>query len=239
MQYMDTWPTGNIAQAEITQGRFAIVIDILRASTTIATALAHGALCVTPCAEIADARAYKQAHPDALLGGERKAVVIEGFDLGNSPLEYTPQRVRNRRIAMSTTNGTRALRAADRAKVVCVGCFANADAVIRLAKASGLDIAIVCAGTRGRFSLEDVLCAGLFVEALAKPDTVLCDFSIAARALYRLHQDHLQDAVASTKHGRTLQQAGFAYDIPPCAACNTLDVVPVMQQDGALYAVRP
>ena len=150
-------------------GGTAVVIDVLRASTTIAYALDAGATEVLPCLEVADAMAdAKQFSPDQIiLGGERDGVLIDGFDLGNSPDEYTPERVSGKTVIFTTTNGTRAMMHAQMANEVFVAAFVNAAAVV----AKLLDrqkIHIICGGTDGRISDDDVLVAGLLVDRIQR-----------------------------------------------------------------------
>ncbi len=150
-------------------GSTAVVIDVLRASTTIVYALEAGARQVVPCLEIADALALAEQFPaeDVVLGGERQGVAIEGFQLGNSPEEYSADRVAGKTVILTTTNGTRAMVHARPADEVLVASFVNAAAIV----AKVLDrekIAILCAGTDGLISDDDVLVAGLLVDRLQR-----------------------------------------------------------------------
>src|SRR3954470_1024332 len=140
-----------------------VVVDVLRATSTIAQALASGYERVLCCAEIDEARALRAELPDSLLGGERKAVRVEGFDLGASPREYLEPRART--LILSTTNGTRAiLETAERCEDVVLGSLLNLDAVADAV--NGRDVAVVCAGFQGSFALDDVYCAGRIVQRL-------------------------------------------------------------------------
>lgn len=144
----------------------AVVFDVLRATTTITTALANGCQRIIPVAQVEQARELAAKHPTALLGGERGAVKLPGFALGNSPLEYTSQRVAGKNIILTTTNGTGAIvQAARQAPVVLIGCLLNARAVAkRLVHYN--QVLLLCAGTRGQFSLEDSLAAGWVIKEL-------------------------------------------------------------------------
>lgn len=156
------------APEELTGGT-AVVIDVLRASTTIVYALEAGAAQVIPCLEVEDARAAAAdlAPGEVVLGGERGGVAIDGFDLANSPTDYTPDRVAGRTVVFTTTNGTRAVLQSRLADRVLIGAFANAGAVA--AELAGCErIHLVCAGTRGEYSHDDVLLAGLLVELVLK-----------------------------------------------------------------------
>ncbi|MHC4176386.1 MAG: 2-phosphosulfolactate phosphatase [Planctomycetota bacterium] len=150
-------------------GGTAVVIDVLRASTTIVHALEAGATEVIPCQEVEEARAVARGLPgdDVLLGGERGGLPVDGFDLGNSPREYIPHRVGGKTIVFTTTSGTRAILHARRADRVLIGAFVNATAVIE--QLLGQErIHLLCAGTRGQITREDVLLAGLLVDRIRR-----------------------------------------------------------------------
>jgi 2-phosphosulfolactate phosphatase len=219
-------------------GGIAIVIDVLRASTTIVTALAHGAARVVPVAAIDDARRLAaELRPAALLGGERGGVRLPGFDLGNSPLEYSAARVTGRTVVITTTNGTAALAASRGACEILVGAIVNrtavAEAVRRLAR-DGDDVHLVCAGTDGLVSAEDVLAAGAILDA-AGADRAGDGLHGAARealAAFRrvaAHGDVPAALVAEFRRspgGENLVLLGMEADLPAAAAIDTLTVVP-------------
>ena len=148
-------------------GGTVVVIDVLRASTTIAYALDAGAKQIIPCLEVADARAVAEQFPadEIILGGEREGLPIEGFQLGNSPEEYTPERVGGKTVIFTTTNGTRAMNHARQADEVLIAAFVNASAVVRRLF-DRERVHILCAGTDGKIGQDDVLMAGLLVERL-------------------------------------------------------------------------
>jgi len=216
-------------------GVSAVVLDVVRASTTIVAALAGGARAVVPVATPDEARALGR-RPDAgpiLVGGERGGAPPPGFDCGNSPAEYTPDRVRGRTVVFTTTNGTRALLALDGARRVAVGGFTNAAAVTRWAAAEPGDILLVCSGERGRFCLEDAVCAGLLVSRLASPDRSLTDAARAAWALWSRYRDDLDAMLADAAWAQALVVQGRGADLPLCVALDVHDVVPVLR-DGTL-----
>lgn len=150
------------------QGRVAVVIDVLRASTTIVHALAAGAKCVLPCASVEQAWAYAEKIPvgERLLGGERHCQTIEGFDLDNSPLKYTPAAVAGRNVIFTTTNGTYVLERCRSAARVFVGAFVNLGAVERQLLRLKLPVHLVCAGTNRQLTAEDILFAGGVIDRL-------------------------------------------------------------------------
>lgn len=220
------------------------MIDVLRASTTIITALANGAASVWPVAGVDDARTRaERLGPRALLGGERGGVRIEGFDLGNSPTEYDRDRVAGRDIVITTTNGTAALAACGAARHVLVAAIVNrtaaAAAVRQLAVDDGITVAhLVCAGTDGLVTAEDVLAAGAILDAAtAHPeaaDDVLDATATAARDAFRglaaAHGDDPATALARAFErapgGSNLIALGMGADLAVCARIDTLAVVP-------------
>jgi 2-phosphosulfolactate phosphatase len=217
-------------------GVSAVVIDVVRASTTIVAALANGAVAVVPVATVEDAVARAQAWPGgALLGGERGGAPPPGFDCGNSPAEYTVARVGGRTIVFTTTNGTRALMATEAAKRVAVGGFANAGAVVDWLAREPTDVLLVCAGETGRFCLEDATCAGLLVARLtaSRPDARLADAARAVAALYARYAGDLGEMLEHAVWARALVAQGRGADLPLCIAVDAHDVVPVVS-DGRL-----
>ncbi len=192
-----------------------IVVDVLRATSTIAQALASGYRRVLCCAEIEEARKLRAEIPSSLVGGERNAVRIEGFDVGASPREFLEPRAET--LILSTTNGTRAILAATaRANDVMLGSMLNLSAVA--AAARGRDTAIVCAGFKGAFALDDAYCAGRLVQLL---DGERSDAAIAAELVARA----FPNATAGL-NARTYGPPGLEEDIAFCAREDVLDVVP-------------
>jgi 2-phosphosulfolactate phosphatase len=218
------------------EGRVVVVIDVVRASTTIVTALAHGAAAVVPVLTPEEARARAAARADgAILGGERGGTPPPGFDWGNSPAEYATPRVSGRTIVFTTTNGTRALAAAARAAAVAVGGFVNAGAIVGWIERRGGEVVLACSGETGRFCLEDATCAGLLAARLAARhrEAVLSDSARAAVLLSQRYAGDLDGLMADAAWARVLVSRGRGADLPLCAALDTHGVVPVLS-DGAL-----
>lgn len=219
-----------------TQGRIVAVIDVLRASTTTAVALANGARAIIP-AESPDAAVTqsKQLERGAfLLAGERRMLKMDGFDLGNSPREHTREAVEGKTVLLSTTNGTKALLAVQGARDVVVASYVNLTAVstmLRTALRGGTDITIVCAGQDRQFALEDAACAGRFVLNVSKRLTGIDvnDAALAASLIDRKYGDNLMRLFNTAAHGRALAAAGFGDDLPVCAAVDSYPVIPVYQ----------
>jgi 2-phosphosulfolactate phosphatase len=192
-----------------------IVVDVLRATSTIAQALASGYRRILCCAEIEDARALRAELPDSLVGGERQAVQIEGFDLGASPRDFLEARADT--LILSTTNGTRAvLETARRCEEVVLGSLLNLEAVARAA--AGRDAVIVCAGFQGAFALDDAYCAGRIVQLLDGDRT---DAAIGAELI----AGSFPNALAGL-NARTYGPPGLEEDISFCARESVLDAVP-------------
>lgn len=216
-------------------GKRAVLIDVIRASTTIVTAFQNGCLSVTPVLTLEEAFEKAKAfhEGECLIGGEREGMRLEGFDLGNSPREYTRERVQGRHLVLSTTNGTKALRAVAQAKEVAIGCFLNASAVCRWAEGEGSDLLIACAGLRGGFSLEDAVCAGRFVEQLLQAVNEKLEKSDAAEAcriLYHHFKDDLLGMLRKTEWGSEIERRGLLEYLKVCAQIDITDVVPRMHQ---------
>ncbi len=235
-----------LAPSELTpsalDGRVVAVIDVLRATTTIASALHAGARTVIPFLETEDAvRTAKQyERGEVKLAGERHMVAIPGFDLGNSPLEFTEGAVGQQTVLLTTTNGTRALVAAEDARSVYVASYANFSVTLaRLQSAveSGQAVAIVCAASEGSPSLEDSACAGRFVTALraAHPELTINDAAQMCELLSAKYGDDLVALFADAEHGRALQTAGFDNDLH---ACGSLDLYPVLAEYRERAVVR-
>jgi 2-phosphosulfolactate phosphatase len=210
--------------APVPRDTVAGVIDVLRATTTLTVALANGAASVAAELDPAAALARRDATPGALLCGERDGRTIAGFDLGNSPYEYGAEVVRGRPLVFASTNGSRAIRHAAAAREVLAVAFVNASAVVeRLARAP--HATLLCAGERGRFSLEDTACAGWIaarlVERGAEPDGAAARL---AAAMAPATPEAIRSCVEGAAHARYLRTLGDAWarDIELCA---TLDAV--------------
>jgi 2-phosphosulfolactate phosphatase len=216
--------------AEAATADLGIVVDVLRATSSIAQALASGYRRVLCCAEVEQARALRASLEDAVVGGERDAVRIDGFDVGASPREFLEPRAET--LILSTTNGTRAiLTAAERCGEVVLGSLLNLDAVARSAREHAGDVAILCAGFKGAFALDDAYCAGRIVAAL---DSERTDAAIAAELLAQAFPRPLDGLNA-----RTYGPPGLEADIEWCARESVLDVVPRLAGvvDGAAEVV--
>jgi 2-phosphosulfolactate phosphatase len=212
---------------EATNAQLGIVVDVLRATSTIAQALSSGYDRVYCCREIEEARALRDRLGEGLLGGERNAVRVDGFDVGASPREFLGE-PRASTVVFSTTNGTRTiLETAARADEVLLGSLLNLDAVAAAARERAEDVLIVCAGFQGTFALDDAYCAGRIVQLLgAEPS----DSAKAADAIARAWPDPHDGLLA-----RTYGPPGLEDDIAFCAQVSVLDIVPRLNRmvDGS------
>ncbi len=222
-------------------GSRCVVVDVLRATTTIVEAIGAGAIAVMPCLTIDDARrrAAEFGAGESVLGGERGGRPIEGFDLGNSPAEYTAARVAGKTVVLTTTNGTKALLHCTAGSQVLIGALVNLSAVCARLQASALggeeSIDVVCAGTDGQITREDVLFAGAVAERLAGTGIQLDDSAEIARDAWRSVtggasdgelQQRLVMALSASRGGRNLIENGMAGDIQLAARVDQFAIVP-------------
>lgn len=224
---------GSMSAAD-TAGRTVVVIDVLRASTSIAAALHNGARTIIPLdgadEVITRAKAYERR--EVLLAGERKMLPVPGFDVGNSPHEYTREVVDGKIVLLTTTNGTTALMAVQNARETIVMSYANFTVALeRLHSAlrEGGDVTIICAGRERQFSLEDSACAGRVVKYLSRllDDLVLNDAAQAAMQLERAYGDDIHHLFRASEHGQALAEAGFERDLELCAMLDAFPVIPL------------
>jgi 2-phosphosulfolactate phosphatase len=217
-----------------------VVFDVLRATTTFVTALQNGAEKIIPVSEIAEAVALRKSQPDVLLAGERDGVKIRAalsggidFDFGNSPREFTPEKVRGKTIVSTTTNGTRALRACAGAKMILASSFLNLSATAKfLTKSQPEEILLVCAGTGEGVALEDLLAAGALADLLADE---LSDSAEIARQTFLRSKADLSAAIAGSKNGRRLLAIPeLRADVAFCSQRDIFNLVAEMKADGAI-----
>lgn len=230
---VDVFTAATSFQEEEMRGKTAVIIDVLRASSTITTALANGAKGIIPVADMGAGSKISQSTDtgNILLCGEKDGEKIEGYDLGNSPLEYTVEMVRGKTIVLNTTNGTKALMRSSLAREILVGSFLNMKTIAGYL-ADKQDIVLVCAGWRGRLSLEDLLCAGNIIYELMGgelPQTAF-DGAKVAFGLYEKFGDDIKKTVQSSNHAHRLQNIVGSEDLSFCSNVNAMDVLPVMKE---------
>ncbi|AEH50668.1 2-phosphosulfolactate phosphatase family protein [Pseudothermotoga thermarum] len=202
-----------------------VIVDVLRATSTIITALANGALSVKPVVEVS--KALKERNKDVLVCGERNSVKPKGFDLGNSPKEYKREIVEGKNIILTTTNGTKAVNRVKSPKILA-GAFLNLGSLVEKLRGCE-DVLVVCAGQDGFIALEDVLCAGTIVERL-KRDDLEDGAKIALQIWKDLSNVDLSSLLLSTSHGRKLAEIGMKDDVIYCSQIDLFDVVPILSK---------
>jgi 2-phosphosulfolactate phosphatase len=215
-------------------GSIAVAIDVLRATTTIVHALAAGCVAVRPCAEVDEAREIADGLPagKVLLGGERGGLPLPGFDLGNSPREYTPRRCRGMTLVLTTSNGTRAVLRAAEADRVLAAAFVNFSAVCEQVRLDPRPLHIVCAGAEGEPCLEDTLLAGALVDCLSEEMEVrLNDSARLAWDCFENHGRILAGALEVSKGGVHLREIGYPEDIAAAGEVDRFALVPELRRD--------
>ncbi len=212
--------------AERLRASACAVIDVIRATSTIVTALAHGAAGVQPVADVGDAFVLKARNPEALLAGERGGRALPGFDLGNSPEDFATERAQGRPIILTTTNGTQAMAACRGARAVFTASLLNLDAAAARLREIGPPWIIVCAGHDGEFGVDDAVVAGALAQALDREHALV--------SLYRSVRRDLTEALLASAAGRELLKVGMEKDVPYCAQLNLFSIVPALDADGVL-----
>jgi 2-phosphosulfolactate phosphatase len=218
------------------QGRVVAVVDVLRASTVVAVALANGARAVVPLESsdevITRSKSFDRA--EVRLAGERRMNPIPGFDFGNSPRDFTRDAVEGKTVLFTTSNGTGALLAVQGARDVVIASYVNFSAVLtmmRTAVRAGTEVVIVCAGREKEFALEDAGCAGRYVRQLATrtPDVEMNDGARASELIAKRYGDRVDQLFAESAHGRALAEAGYAEDLAMCAQLDSHPIIPIYQ----------
>jgi len=224
-------------------GTVCVVFDVLRATSSMVTALANGASAILPVSEIGEALAARQRNPQVLLAGERNGLRIEAsltgglaFDLGNSPREFIPAKVQGKEIVMTTTNGTRALQACARAKTVLIASFLNLRRTVDYLRSNRPErLLVVCSGTFEQAALEDVLGAGALCDLLAQEfeGKSIADSAFMARKLFQQAEGDLLAAISASRNGqRLLGRPELRDDVRFCAQRDIFDSAAELGKDG-------
>lgn len=220
-------------------GKSVVVIDALRATTTMTVGFENGAAAFIPVETVEEARDLVAKNPDFLLAGERGARPLEGFHLGNSPRDYRPQKVKGKTIVMTTTNGTRALVVARGGAEVLIGSFLNLSALVDRLIEAERDVIIACSGEKDIFCLEDTVCGGAIVEQLEKTGLPLVktDAAGAAKILYEQCEGNVYGMLCTCEWGVYLEGLGLGKDVRVCAQVDSSKIVPVYR-DGRIILDR-
>ncbi len=229
------------ADKAVERGDLIIVIDVLRSSTSIISALTNGAKSIIPTAALKQAYELHRHHPDYLLAGERKGHKPRGFDLGNSPLEFSPDRVQGKTMILTTTSGTTAVTRSEKATVVFIGAFLNASAVaqkaLEVAENKKINVSFVLAGERGKFSLEDFVCAGAVAERFPEAGVNFTDKALVALAEFKLMKGNLLENIMKAEHAKHLITLGLRRDIEFSCQIDISRTVPIYE-DGKITAAK-
>lgn len=213
-----------------------VVIDVLRCCSTIVTALMNGAKEVIPTTTIREAQTLHKKHPEFLLAGERKGQKPKGFDLGNSPSEFSVNTVKEKHVILTTTNGTKTICLCKKARWALIGAFFNAETVaktaFKVAEKEKIGVSFVLSGTRGRFSLEDFLCAGAILENLSADKIECSDAVLAASLTFQQSRGQLTEVVQRGSHARYLKDIGHEEDVKSCCQLNAYPVVPIYEAES-------
>jgi len=216
------------------ENTIVVVADILRATSCMVTALASGVKSIVPVKEIEECRKMKNL--GYLIAAERDGKKVEGFDLGNSPFSYMDSQLKGKTIALTTTNGTQAIKLSENAKEVLVGAFLNLETLCWYLETQTHDILLVCASWKGKVNLEDTLFAGAVVEKLEKKFTIANDSALIAKMLYQNTKNRLLEVLMQCSHVQRLKKLGIEKDIEFCLQHNLYQVLPMMQ-NGKLVAI--
>ena len=222
------------------KGAVVVIIDVFRATSTIATALSNGANAVYPVASVAHCKELGQ-RLGAITAGERNGQVIEGLLHGNSPQEYPRSFIDGKDLVLTTTNGTKLLHMAleQGAAQVITGSFVNLRSVLDFLLSSGKDVVLACSGWKDRFNIEDTLFAGAVVSEIGASFAINCDSSLMASELYELHKNDMKTFIRQTSHWHRLKAFGLEKDLEYCVTPGGAEVLPLYDKaTGALTSKR-
>ncbi len=226
-----------ITESDI-QGKTVVVIDVLRACTVIPTAFEAGCREVIPVKSIGDSSSL-MARLDrgvVILAGEREGHRVEGFDLGNSPFEFTKDVVADKTIILASTNGSKALVLGSHGDSCLAGSFVNLSRVVYEVSTLKRDTVFICSGKQSRFALEDALCGGMMIRRLGDMVTETNDAGMTACMLYDRYQDDIAGVLKRSDHGKYLATIGFAADIEYAARVDTINILPVWDNGRLISA---
>jgi len=221
------------ADYEYFKGRFdiVVVIDVLRATSAICSAIHNGVNSVIPVSAIEEAKKYQEK--GYLVGAERQGEIVEGFDFGNSPYSYMKPELKGKDIVLSTTNGTRAINIAKDAPTVVIGALTNIDYLCDWLILQDKNVLCLASGWKDKFNLEDTICAGTIAESLIKTGKFTSneDSSVAAKYLFLAAKDNYFGFLKASSHRRRLKKLNLNEDIKFCLTPNQMDVIPILRND--------
>jgi len=237
LKTLDVFFSSQTFHEEELRKKVVVVIDVLRASSTIITALMNKAKGIIPVEDMGEASRISQSvdSDNLLLCGEKDGIKIQGYDLGNSPFEYSPEVVENKTLIFNTTNGTKAIKKAVGSADLYIGTFLNLSTIVNTLSKEEKDIVLICAGWRGRMAIEDLLFAGNIVYNLSKGELIedARDGAKVAFGLYDKFRDNIAEVVHSSNHAMRLKEINGNEDIDYCAQTDICNVLPVLN-DGII-----
>lgn len=217
------------------EDKVVVVVDILRATSCMTTAIAHGVKSIIPVASLEECDKLKAK--GCLAAAERDGKIAEGFDLGNSPFSYMDESINGKELAVTTTNGTLAIKKSEKAVKVLIGSFLNLSILSEYLMQQPHDILIVCAGWKGKVNLEDSLFAGALVDRLSKHCKLACDAPLGAATLYKAVKGNLVSFLANSSHVKRLKKLDIEKDIAFCLQEDLYPVIPVLKK-GKLVKLK-
>ncbi len=215
-------------------GRIVVVIDIFRATSSICYGIENGATEIIPVASVEECMSFDGK--GYLLAAERNGEVVNGFDFGNSPFSYTKEKVAQKKVVLTTTNGTHAIQQAKAADKIIIGSFLNLDSLCNWLALQNQDVLLLCSGWKNKFNLEDTLFAGAVVHQLKNNFNHYCDAAIAAEDMYLLAKDNLRQYLYKSSHSQRLKELNIEDDIQFCLKQNICKTIPVLEK-GKLVAM--
>lgn len=234
MRHVQVCATAQSVNDELCKEKIVVVIDVLRATSVITTALSNGAKAIYPFADIPSAKSYFATcdAQTALLCGERQGHIIPGFHLGNSPFSFSTEVVQNKNILLSTTNGSVAITKSAKSKILVAASFLNISAVANFICNTKDDLLIVCAGTNGSFSLDDALCAGMLIGLIEKNEVLEKDDLAVLLQHYDQQSGSLKEKLSQCQHLKYLCSIGYEQDVDYCLTTDLIHTIPLLRTDG-------
>lgn len=220
------------------ENSIVVIIDVFRATSTIATALYNGAQKIIPVDSVEKCITIGKQNPNSITAGERDGKVIEGLQYGNSPAEYPRSFIEGKTLVLTTTNGTKLLHMAlqNGADTIITGSFPNLDAVCNYIMAQNKNVFLGCSAWKDRFNLEDTLFAGAVIHQVKNYFTIHCDSSLMAQQMYELHQHDMYSFARLTTHWHRLSQYGLEKDLEYCVTPNVANILPIYKEGSLVVA---
>jgi 2-phosphosulfolactate phosphatase len=235
MKNIDVCLTPELLHQYDLKNKIVVVVDILRATSCMVSGLANGVKEIVPVSTLEECKDLQNA--GYLAAAERNGSKADGFDMGNSPFEYMDEKVKGKKVAVTTTNGTMAINKSLEAKEILIGAFLNLKVMVEYLKKKEEDVLVLCAGWKGKFNLEDTLYAGALCHHLKKDFEFACDAPLAAEAMYITAKEDMMTYMRDSSHAKRLAKLNVVKDIEFCIQESIYEVIPYLS-GKALIAVR-